>query len=98
MLATILAAAPTAGPPPPRPTATAPPPPIIEGTVRGPSGAPLKDALVTVRPRNPDLRSRIDSPLTAHTDAEGRFKLTLRSQALVDVAVEASGMSPKRIA
>lgn len=98
MLATVLAAVLTAGPsPPPKPTATPSPPPVIEGTVRGPSGAPLKDALVTGRLRNADLSSRIEPPLTGRTDAEGRFRLSLKKPALVDVRVEVAGMSPKTV-
>ena len=40
---------------------------------------------MTVRLRNADLSSRIGPPLTGSTDAEGRFRLTLKKPALVDV-------------
>ena len=86
------------GTPSPAPKATPLPPPVLEGVVRGPSGAPVKDALVTV---TPILHERWGGPgerkLEAHTDAEGRFRVPLTRHEPVEVNVVAEKLAPRRL-
>lgn len=68
-------------------------PPILEGTVEGPGGRPVPKALVTAR----DLSARFeDPPLSARTDAEGRFRLSPKGGGLHMLQVEAQGLVSKR--
>ena len=86
------------GTPSPAPKATPAPPPVIGGVVRGPAGAPLKDALVSVVPlRSERWGGPDEQPLEARTDAEGRFRVTLRASRPVEVRISAQGLAPKTI-
>src|SRR5262245_21589761 len=97
MLATVVAAVLAASPSPAPKPAPPPPPPVIEGIVRGPTNAPVKDAQVTVRLRETGLTERVDPPPTARTGDDGQFRIVLRKPARVDVRIDATGMAPKSL-
>jgi protocatechuate 3,4-dioxygenase beta subunit len=90
-LAAVLAATPS---PAPQPTPTPAPPPVIEGSIRGPAGVAVRQALVVAR----EVASIWGSgapPVTTRTDQEGRFRILLTSSAPVDLRVQAEGLAPK---
>src|SRR6185436_18850493 len=60
--------------PAPAPSAVPAPSPVLEGTVKGPDGKSVEKALVLVHPQSAPFA---DAPLTARTDASGRFRLAL---------------------
>jgi hypothetical protein len=74
---------------------TPPPLPAIEGVVRGPDRKPLEKALVlaiasdSLRRFSPDR----PAPLSARTDAAGRFRLPLRAREPHIVRVESPGLA-----
>src|SRR5712692_5602133 len=74
---------------PAKPAPSPTPPPVLEGTVRGPDGKPLVDALVMAR-----SSSDYSEPLVnTRTDASGRFRLAVRRAAPYTVRVEAKGLA-----
>lgn len=89
--------------PPPRPAVprapaakpTPPPPPVLEGVVRGPDRKPIEKALVAALPSGPSLGVRMDRPsaVSTLTDANGRFRLTLRTREPHTVRAEAKGLA-----
>src|SRR6185436_12494093 len=85
-----------ASPPPPRPAASAvpAPSPVLEGTVKGPDGKPVEKALVLVHPQSAPFA---DAPLTARTDASGRFRLALPRAEPSTVRVQATGLAPRTL-
>src|SRR6185503_13472452 len=70
------------------------PPPALEGLVKGPDGKPVAGALVLARPTTSVAG---DPPLHARTDANGRFRMELRSDQPCDVRVEAPGLAAQRL-
>jgi hypothetical protein len=91
------APAPPAKPAAPRAFAkpTPPPPPVLEGVVRGPDRKPVEKALVAALPSGPVLSGRMDRPnaVSTLTDANGRFRLTLRTREPHTVRAEAKGLA-----
>lgn len=88
-------------PPSPRPRPTAPraaprptPPPALEGTVRGPDGKPIANAFVAARSESPQPG---ESSVGTRTDAQGRFKLTIRSRATHRVRAESPGLAGRTL-
>lgn len=82
--------------PKPAPTArpTPAPKPVLEGTVKGPDGKPLDQALVLVRPS----RSQVsEATLHARTDAAGHFRIELASAGPQEVRVESKGLAARRL-
>ena len=85
--------------PPPR-TRQAPakpspaPPPVLEGLVRGPGQKPLEKARVIAMPAT-GLPG--DEPVSTRTDAQGRFKLTLRKGARHLVRAEWPGLAGRTL-
>jgi hypothetical protein len=63
---------------------------VVEGTVVGPRGAPLANALVLARPAGAD-RERAEA---VRTDAAGRFRLAADGAAVRDLRVESPGLAP----
>jgi protocatechuate 3,4-dioxygenase beta subunit len=76
--------------PAPKPT----PVPIFEGMVRGPDGKPVEGARVTYREI---VVLGSDPAPSVRTDAEGRFRASLKSGAPLQVRVEAKGLAGKTI-
>src|SRR5262245_49596521 len=97
VIASLVAAAAGAEPPASRRPVAKPtpaPPPVLEGVVRGPGTKPLEKALVIAmtsagRPG--------DVPVVTRTDAEGRFRLALRSAAKHHVRAESNGLAGRTI-
>jgi carboxypeptidase family protein len=75
-----------------RPVASPSPVPSLEGTVKGPDGKPLADALVLAR----SLQMG-DVPVSTRTDGSGRFQLKLRKPLTQVVRVEAQGFAGRTI-
>jgi protocatechuate 3,4-dioxygenase beta subunit len=65
--------------------------PTVEGTVSAPGGVPAADALVVVYP---GILGRGEEPVTARTDARGRFRVTVASTGEYSFAVDARGFAP----
>jgi protocatechuate 3,4-dioxygenase beta subunit len=63
---------------------------LLEGTVVGPRGTPLANALVLARPSGAD-RERAEA---VRTDAGGRFRLAADGSAVRDLRVEFPGLAP----
>ncbi len=61
----------------------------VEGTVTSPSGTAVKDALVLVYP---PIMERGETPGTASTDKEGRFRVTVQRPGEYLVSVDAQGV------
>jgi protocatechuate 3,4-dioxygenase beta subunit len=73
----------------PRPAPSPTPAPVLDGTVKGPDGKPVVDALVMAR-----SSSDYNEPLVnTRTDASGRFRLAVRRAAPYTVRVEAKGLA-----
>ena len=81
--------------PRPSPVAARPAPaPTLEGIVRGPDGKPIEKALVVAM----RLGSLIDEPnVSTRTDAQGRFRLDLRSRSKHRVRAEAIGLAGRTL-
>src|SRR5687767_6504208 len=77
--------------PPSRVVAPRPAVASLEGTVLGPDGRPVKEALVVARTSNPIFPEPL---ITTRTDAVGFFRLSLRSAGFHAVRVEATGLAP----
>jgi protocatechuate 3,4-dioxygenase beta subunit len=73
--------------PSPQPSA----PPLLEGTVKGPDGKPVENALVVAEPAQPGMHA---PALSARTDAKGAFRIVLKRPGLQNVQVEAKGLAP----
>jgi hypothetical protein len=86
--------------PKPRATPTPAPVPTLEGVVKGPDGRPLENARVLAEPVRgafPFAGFGTGVPLTARTDAAGRFRLALRERRPHTVRVEAPGLAAVRL-
>ncbi len=81
--------------PAPKASPTPAPLPVIQGMVRGPTATPIEQALVVVRPRAANAWTNSEPPITARTDAEGRFNIRLRQPSPVELHVDAAGFAPK---
>jgi protocatechuate 3,4-dioxygenase beta subunit len=77
-----------------RPIPKPPAPPVLEGTVRGPDRKPIEKALVIARPATPEPT---DTPVSTRTDADGRFRLTLRVRQPHRVRAEAPGLAGRTL-
>jgi hypothetical protein len=96
----------TADPPRPRPAADAkrpstaatvkPRPTELEGSVKGPGGKPVEGARLFCR-QAVGMSAGGPPPLTAKTDAEGRFRLELPLAAPAAIRVEARGLAAKTL-
>ena len=73
-------------PPAPKPT----PPPVLEGTVKGPDGKLIENALVVARSSSGGYDETL---LSARSDGQGRFRLALKRSGLHAVRVEARGLA-----
>jgi protocatechuate 3,4-dioxygenase beta subunit len=72
---------------------TPPPSPVLEGIVRGPDRKPIENALV-IATRRPAGLSLVRPPARwVRTDADGRFRLSLLTQAPHAVRVESPGLA-----
>jgi hypothetical protein len=91
--------APPARPTTQRPPAAkpAPPPvPVLEGVVRGPDRKPVEKALVAARPTlstQSPFAPQLPPVVSTRTDANGRFRLVLRTHEAQTVRVEAAGLA-----
>jgi hypothetical protein len=74
----------------PAPKATPKPAPTLEGIVKGPDGKPVAGARVFY---TDDRAVGFGLALVARTDADGRFRASLKSAALLRVQVEAKGLA-----
>jgi protocatechuate 3,4-dioxygenase beta subunit len=74
---------------PVKPSPSPTPAPVLEGTVKGPDGKPVEDALVIAR----SAADYSEPVLSTQTDASGRFRLTVRRAAPHTVRVEAKGLA-----
>src|SRR6185436_12835997 len=76
----VASPAPAASPSPrpavasPAPTSRPRPSAVLEGTVRGPDGRPIAQALVLARDEQP---ASVGQPWIAHTDGAGQFRITV---------------------
>ncbi len=66
---------------------------IIEGTVRGPNGAPAENALVLAW--RASLRPLRENPIFTRTDWRGAFRLGVGSTSLYNVRAKAPGLAPQ---
>jgi hypothetical protein len=70
------------------------PAPVLEGTVKGPDGKPIADALVYARP----LGYGAPAPtVSTHTDAAGGFRLTIKPAAAYTLRAEARGFAGRTV-
>src|SRR5947207_15233926 len=79
--------------PTPKPSPAPPSPPVVEGVVKGPDGKPIEGALVIARSSG----AFAEPPLSANTDARGRFRLIVKRLAPYTVRVEARGLAGRTI-
>jgi hypothetical protein len=96
LLGTVLDAQ-TPNPPRSRPRASRPAPTqplVLEGIVRGPDRKPIDKALVIARSEAPEPN---ETSLAARTDAQGRFRLTLRSARTHRIRAEAAGLAARTL-
>jgi protocatechuate 3,4-dioxygenase beta subunit len=69
-------------------------PSALEGTVKGPDGKPVDQALVLARP---EAARPGEGTLNTRTDAAGHFRLVLRRSELLSVRVQARGLAPRTL-
>ncbi len=75
----------------PAPKATPRPAPVLEGIVKGPDGKPIEGARVFYR----DAAAGQGPAPSLRTDAEGRFRASLKSAQALPVRVEAKGFAAR---
>jgi protocatechuate 3,4-dioxygenase beta subunit len=77
-----------------RPSPKPPALPVLEGIVRGPDRKPIEKALVIARAATSEPT---DAPVSTRTDADGRFRLTLRVRQPHRVRAEAPGLAGRTL-
>ena len=77
----------------PVPRATPPPAPVLEGVVEGPDTKPVEKALVAAQTASDPSATAVST----YTDANGAFRLSLKSRGPYTVRIEAPGLAGRTL-